>query len=113
MLESAGFEVVTAVDGMEALERLRDGVFSAVITDLEMPAMDGFELTRRIRSHPRLQHLPIIALSARGSSSFRDRAREAGVDHYETKLDSDRLRKAMETALTSSQQHLLPPAPAV
>ena len=112
-IEKFVHSVEVARDGEEAWRMLQEREFDLLITDLEMPAMDGFELTRRIRSHPRLQHLPIIALSARGSSSFRDRAREAGVDHYETKLDSDRLRKAMETALTSSQQHLLPPAPAV
>ena len=112
-IEKFVYSIDVARDGEEAWKILQERDFDLLITDIEMPVLDGFELTRRIRANPRLQNLPIIALSARGSAAFKDKAREAGVDIYETKLDSDRLRKAMESAIASSHHlapALLPPA---
>jgi len=108
-IEKFVHSIEVARDGEEAWNILQERDFDLLITDIEMPTLDGFELTRRIRANPRLQNLPIIALSARGSAAFKDKAKEAGVDIYETKLDSDRLRKAMETAISSSH-HMHPPA---
>ena len=84
-----------ARDGEEAWTRLQTGTYDLLITDLEMPRLNGFELTARIRADERFRHLPVIALSARDSEEFHERARLAGIDLYETKLDRDRLRRAL------------------
>ncbi|MEI6035845.1 MAG: chemotaxis protein CheW [Verrucomicrobiae bacterium] len=107
-IEKFVHSIDVARDGEEAWRMLQERDFDLLITDIEMPVLDGFELTRRIRATPKLQNLPIIALSARGSDTFRDKAREVGINHYETKLDSDRLRKAMESAIASSHPALAP-----
>ncbi|MBI4516125.1 MAG: Hpt domain-containing protein [Deltaproteobacteria bacterium] len=84
-LESAGLEVDTAVDGLDALEKLASGRFRLVVTDLEMPRMHGYELITEIRRHPRFQELPVIVCSSRSSDKHRRRAREAGAQGYITK----------------------------
>ncbi len=85
MLESAGFEVVTAVDGMEALERLRGGAFSAVITDLEMPHLDGFELIRQLRDRDSWKELPILVLTTRVGERHVRVAQELGATGFLSK----------------------------
>jgi two-component system, chemotaxis family, sensor kinase CheA len=92
-------EIVVANDGALALKRLEAGEFDLVLTDIEMPNMDGFELARRIRSSPRLRHLPIVALSSRGTQQFRQRGQEAGITRYENKLDQERLQRVLAEVL--------------
>ena len=82
VLEAAGFEVVTASGGGHALDCLRDVGFSAVLIDSDMPGMDGLELVRRLRSDRSLIGLPVIMLSVRRVSGYREAALKAGVDHY-------------------------------
>jgi chemosensory pili system protein ChpA (sensor histidine kinase/response regulator) len=84
-LESGGVEVDTAVDGIDAMEKLASGRFRLVVTDLEMPRMHGYELIAEIRRHPRLRHLPVIVCSSRSSEKHRRRAAEAGAQGYITK----------------------------
>lgn len=84
-LQSEGWEVDTAVDGLDALEKLASGRFRLVITDLEMPRMHGYELIAEIRREPRLRHLPVIVCSSRSSDKHRNRAREVGAQGYLTK----------------------------
>lgn len=84
-LESEGWEVDTAVDGLDALDKLAKGRFRLVITDLEMPRMHGYELIAEIRRQPALQHLPIIVCSSRSSDKHRSRAAEVGAQGYLTK----------------------------
>jgi two-component system, chemotaxis family, sensor kinase CheA len=90
-----------AKDGDLAWQRLQQEPYDVLITDIEMPNCDGFELTRRIRADARLQRLPIIACSARGSDRFLEQARSAGINHYETKLDRDRLLQAVASVLAT------------
>lgn len=85
MLRKAGHEVVTAADGQEALELLEQQPFQAVVTDLEMPRMSGFELLEEVRRRPNLAHLPIAVLTTRASSKHRDLAVELGANAYLTK----------------------------
>lgn len=87
LLESVGYEIVQAADGAEALERLSREVVDAVVTDLEMPAVDGLELTRRLKVHPTLKSLPVVIVTTRGSEQDRRRGMEAGADGYVTKGD--------------------------
>ncbi|GBD26595.1 Gliding motility regulatory protein [bacterium HR30] len=84
-LQSEGWEVDSAVDGLDALDKLASGRFRLVITDLEMPRMHGYELIAEIRRQPQLRHLPIIVCSSRSSEKHRGRAREVGAQGYLTK----------------------------
>jgi len=84
-LEAGGLEVDTAVDGLDALEKLASGRFRIVITDLEMPRMHGYELIAEIRRHPQYRHLPVIVCSSRSSEKHRRRAHELGAQGYITK----------------------------
>lgn len=97
-LREHGISVVVAEDGAEAWNLLdRKGIeFDLVITDLEMPKMNGFELTRTIRSDTRFQHMPIIALTSLAGALDAKRAYQAGVDDYQIKLDHEELVQAIE-----------------
>jgi CheY-like chemotaxis protein len=78
-----GTEVVTATDGLRALEMLEAGVsIAALVTDLRMPRMDGFELIRRVRADSRLASIPIIAVSGDSDPSTPVRALELGADAF-------------------------------
>ncbi len=85
MLRKAGHQVVTASDGQEALELLEQHRFQAVVTDLEMPRMSGFELLEEVRRRPHLSHLPIAVLTTRASVKHRELATELGANAYLTK----------------------------
>jgi len=85
MLRKAGHQVVTAADGQEALELLEQQSFQAVVTDLEMPRMSGYELLEEVRRRPKLAHLPIAVLTTRASAKHRDLALKLGANAYLTK----------------------------
>lgn len=87
VLASAGYQVVSCRDGKEALETLeRDGeTFTMVITDIEMPRLDGLGLLRSIRAHERLAHLPVAMLTSRDNAKHRKLAEDLGADTYFTK----------------------------
>ena len=91
ILERAGYTVVTAGDGLEALARLADTEVDIVLTDLEMPNMDGFTLTEEIRSRPALVGLPVMILTSRASDEDRRRGLEAGADGYVVKSAFDQV----------------------
>jgi two-component system chemotaxis sensor kinase CheA len=82
ILESAGYEVIAAADGVEALRLLEENEVDLVVSDVDMPRMDGFALTEAIRASPRLRDLPVILLSARGTDADKARGAEAGADAY-------------------------------
>ena len=85
-LRQAGFDVLTARDGVEALEALERETIDLVLMDCQMPRMDGYEATRRWRrNEPEGQHLPIIALTAHALDGERERCLSAGMDDYITK----------------------------
>lgn len=89
ILERAGFEVEVAADGVEALERLEDDVFDLVLTDVEMPRMDGFALTERIRAHPIHGQVAVLILTSLASDTDRRRGMDAGADGYIVKSAFD------------------------
>jgi len=83
------YQVLTAVDGAEGLavaERERPDL---VLMDLSLPVMDGWEATRRLKAHPALKDVPVIALSAHAMIGDEDRARQAGCDDYLSKPLND------------------------
>lgn len=84
-LESEGLEVDTAVDGVDALEKLMTGAFRVVVTDLEMPRMHGYDLIEAIKSNAKLSHLPVIVCTSRSSEKHRRRAHDLGAEGYLTK----------------------------
>ena len=84
-LAAEGWSAETAVDGRDALEKLRRGRYRVLVTDLEMPRMHGYELLGEIRSDPHLASLPVIVCSSRSSDKHRRRALEAGANGYLTK----------------------------
>ena len=82
LLQREGYRVVLAADGLQALERLQEERPSVVLSDIEMPRMDGFDLARNIRGDARLKDLPIIMITSRIAEKHREYAKELGVDHY-------------------------------
>ncbi len=82
LLQREGYRVVLAADGLQALERLQDERPAVVLSDIEMPRMDGFDLARNIRGDVRLKDLPIVMITSRIAEKHREHAKELGVDHY-------------------------------
>ena len=82
LLEREGYRVLTAKDGVDALEQLIDTVPDVVLSDIEMPRMDGFDLVRNIRADARLRHLPVIMITSRLAEKHRRYAEEVGASHY-------------------------------
>ncbi len=82
LLTREGFEVTSARDGLDALERLEERVPDVILLDIEMPRMDGFEFTRTIKADARFAHIPIVMITSRTAEKHRNRARELGVDLY-------------------------------
>jgi chemosensory pili system protein ChpA (sensor histidine kinase/response regulator) len=82
MLQREGFRVVLAVDGLNAIEKLNIEIPAVVLSDIEMPRMDGFDLVRNIRADAKLKHLPIVMITSRIAEKHRDLAMELGVNDY-------------------------------
>ena len=89
ILESAGYNVTTAVDGVEAYTALKSGVFDLVVSDVEMPRMDGFDLTAKVRSDKRLAEMPIVLVTALESREHRERGMDVGANAYIVKSNFD------------------------
>ncbi|HZG22742.1 MAG TPA: hybrid sensor histidine kinase/response regulator [Herbaspirillum sp.] len=85
LLANRGYQVTVAVDGMDGWNAVRAEAFDLVITDIDMPRMDGIELVSLIRSAPQLQSLPVMIVSYKDREEDRQRGLEAGADHYFTK----------------------------
>jgi two-component system chemotaxis sensor kinase CheA len=92
ILESAGFEVIAVADGAEAWRVLQERGADLVVSDVQMPRMDGFELTETIRSSDRFRRLPVILVTSLDSESDRQRGAEAGADAYIVKSAFDQSR---------------------
>ena len=82
LLEREGYRVITARDGVDALEQLKRERPAVMLIDIEMPRMDGFDLTRNVRGDPRTMEIPIIVISSRTAPKHRSRASELGVNAY-------------------------------
>jgi chemosensory pili system protein ChpA (sensor histidine kinase/response regulator) len=82
LLARHGYHVLTAKDGVDALEQLGEVTPDVMLLDIEMPRMDGFDLARNIRADKRLKHIPIIMITSRTADKHRQMAAEIGVDHY-------------------------------
>lgn len=101
ILQSAGYEVVVAANGAEAWKLLQQGGCDLVVSDVNMPKMDGYELTRRIRADVRLRDLPVVLVTSLDDPADRERGVQAGADGYIVKgsFDQDRLLSTIRRLL--------------
>jgi two-component system cell cycle response regulator DivK len=84
-LRYAGFDVIEASNGVEALERATDGQPDIILMDLSLPVMDGWEATRRLKADQGTAHIPVVALTGHALAGFSDGAKQAGCDAFVTK----------------------------
>ena len=89
ILELAGYQVKTAVDGVEGFTALQKGNFDLVVSDVEMPRMSGFDLTSKIRADKRLADLPVVLVTALESTEDRKRGIDVGANAYLVKSSFD------------------------
>jgi two-component system chemotaxis sensor kinase CheA len=95
-LESAGYQVVTAEHGNTALERLAEHQIDVVVTDIDMPYCNGYELTTAIKGSAEWKQIPVMAVTALSGEEDRQKGMEAGVDEYRVKLNRDDVLNALE-----------------
>jgi two-component system cell cycle response regulator DivK len=100
-LTRRGHEVLIARDCQEGIDMARREMPALILMDLNLPVLDGWESTRRLKATPETQHIPIIALSAHAMAGDRDRALAAGCDDYDTKpVELPRLLEKIGAMLT-------------
>jgi len=85
-----GYEVITALDGEQALERLKSDRPDLIVLDIMMPKLDGYEVCKAIKSNPATKHIPVILLSAKGRNVDQKTGYDVGADDYSTKPFSPR-----------------------
>jgi len=85
LLESRGYAVEIAVDGMDGWNAVRTGAFDLVISDVDMPRLDGIELTKLVKQDPKLRGVPVMIVSYKDREEDRRRGLDAGADYYLTK----------------------------
>jgi two-component system chemotaxis sensor kinase CheA len=98
-LENAGYKVITAWNGKEALELLQEHNIDVVVSDINMPEINGLELVKRIRSDTRHSKLPVIAVTSLTGEKQKQEGIEAGFDAYEYKLDKVQLLEVIDKVL--------------
>jgi CheY-like chemotaxis protein len=104
-LKRHGFEVDVATDGLQALALAGNGQPDLVLMDLNLPEIDGWEATRRLKADAATAHIPVIALTAHAMSSDRDRALAAGCQEFETKpVDLPRLLEKVSLLLMAGSR---------
>lgn len=108
-LETLGHEVLPFEDGQAAWDAMQDSTkpIDLVVTDIEMPRMNGFELCRRIKSDARFDGLPVIALTSLAGDDDVAHGREVGIDDYQVKMDRDKLLAAVRRLLPNRRAELL------
>jgi CheY-like chemotaxis protein len=95
-----GYDVVCAVDGLEAVDMAGLEAPDLILMDMRLPKLDGWEATRRIKADPGTQSIPVIALTAHAMAGDREQAMDAGCDDYDSKpVDLKRLLGKMQALL--------------
>jgi chemosensory pili system protein ChpA (sensor histidine kinase/response regulator) len=107
MLEKAGFEVLTAVDGQDAIQQLADQTVDVVITDLEMPRVNGYALIEDLRRRSTTREIPVIVLTTRAGAKHASLARRLGVRHYVAKPVEEQSFIRLVVSLTSAPEAAL------
>ncbi len=112
ILRIASADVETVNNGEEAIQAIQRNTYDLILMDIQMPHMDGFEATRRIRADARVRHLPIIAMTAHAMSGDREKCLEAGMNDYVTKpIVTEQLYAALSKWLPQSHATPLSPPP--
>jgi two-component system chemotaxis sensor kinase CheA len=101
-LQDTGYEVATAENGMQALDKLASARYDLMVSDIEMPEMDGWRLAREVREKLGLRDLPLLALTTLNSERDRQHARECGFDGYEVKVDRESFLASVARLLNRS-----------
>jgi PAS domain S-box-containing protein len=110
ILESAGFVVELANNGLEALEKVRSGPYDAVLMDIQMPEMDGLQATEELRRDGRFGELPIIAMTAHAMAGDREQSLQAGMNDHVTKpIDPDALYAVLLHWVRPGEREAVPP----
>jgi CheY-like chemotaxis protein len=110
VLEQSGYAVVSALDGLQALDCLASLPIDLIVTDLTMPRLDGIGLAERVRNDARLCEVPIIVVTASGKETDEVKATGVGVDAFLTKpVDSEDLARAVGELLDRRSAALAPP----
>jgi len=91
LLTSAGYEMIEAVNGEQGVAMAAEHRPDLILMDIQLPVLDGYEATRRIKANPALRHIPIIAVTSYALSGDEEKTREAGCDAYVAKPFSPRL----------------------
>jgi len=103
LLAREGFRVTVAKDGLDALEQLEVERPAVMLTDIEMPRMDGFDLLRNVRHDSRWEGLPVIMITSRIAQKHRDLAMQLGADHYLGKpYDEEQLISLIQEKVTKA-----------
>lgn len=89
ILESAGYRITTAVDGVDAYTTLKTGTFDLIVSDVEMPRMNGFDLTAKVRADKQFAELPVVLVTALDSREHRERGIDVGANAYVVKSNFD------------------------
>ena len=111
MLGAMGHQVVHVVNGSLVLEQMAQRTFDMILMDVQMPVMDGYESTRRVRKHEVMsgEHIPIVALTANAMTGDRERCIESGMDNYLTKpIEKERLSQVLRELSTQKRNHSAP-----
>jgi len=96
ILREAGYKIDEASDGYEALEKLLSKEFDIILTDINMPRMDGYKLIKSVRQEPDIKDIPIIIISTEDAAEDKRKGFEAGVDFYIVKpVNPDKLIKSI------------------
>jgi chemosensory pili system protein ChpA (sensor histidine kinase/response regulator) len=104
LLEREGFEVIVAKDGIDAMQLLLETTPDAILTDIEMPRMDGFALARNIRDDARTANTPLVMISSRTADKHQNLAKEIGVDAFFGKpVQDDELVIKVNELITARQ----------
>ena len=82
LLAREGYQVILAKDGVDALEQLLDVMPDVILSDIEMPRMDGFDFVRKLRADNRMRSLPVIMMTSRTADKHRNYALQIGANHY-------------------------------
>ena len=105
LLEMTGYRVVEAMNGEEAVKLAKSELPQIILMDLSLPVIDGLAATRLIRKLPKLESIPIIAVSAHDTSDFQSEAMQAGCNSYVTKpIDFNELEELIAQLLNNHQQ---------
>jgi two-component system chemotaxis sensor kinase CheA len=109
-LQNNGFAVMEAEDGLAAWELLksREEEIDLIITDIEMPNMDGLELTKKVKAEEGLSTIPIIALTTLADDQDEEKGKRAGIDDYQIKLDKEQLMNSIKALLQKRGERATP-----